>query len=130
VPGRLALAVSGEFADTDANGYRDTTPVVAYIFADSLQYTIPLRARGTFRFELADPATGATLASWTFDEHATSAALRDLAVGPGFIFELSLLAQGGDRLDAREASVVATFEPARAGHPLKAISPPVIIGKN
>ena len=53
VPGVLALTAT-DFIDTDSNKYRDTSTVVIYVFAESAQYKLPMKAEGTFEFVLED----------------------------------------------------------------------------
>jgi hypothetical protein len=113
-PGLIALTVA-DLSDTDNNGYRDTTTAAVYLHAQG--YPIPMKATGRFEFRL-EALDGATLARWNFDEAQTAAALYDLAPGPGFIFDLSLLRLGSDKLDAREGVLVCTFHPVR-GEPLR-----------
>jgi hypothetical protein len=128
-PGALSLNVSN-FVDTDENGYLDTSTVMVFIFAETLQYQLPLRLAGEFDFTLEGPG-GKTLAAWTFNRAQAAAALRDLGPGPGYVFELSLPDGGGgtDRLGATEAELACTFRPAE-GPPLKArTKSPLTLGR-
>jgi hypothetical protein len=122
VPGAVALSV-GDFADTDQNRYRDTTSITAYVY--SLQYPIPLAAKGSFEFELQS-VRGEVLHRWSFDQRQSAAALRDMAPGPGFVFNLSLV--GGDRIEATDGEIVCTFRPV-SGTPVHARpTAPIAIG--
>jgi hypothetical protein len=121
-PGRVALTV-GDFVDTDDNRYRDSTTVVAYIYAASSDYPIPMKVRGSFTFRLEDK-TGATIAEWTFDERQTAEAQRDLAPGPGYAFTLSLV--GNDRREQNEAQLVCAFSPTK-GQPIRTRAAAVVL---
>lgn len=123
-PTRLAVTAA-DFADTDQNSYRDTTTVVVYVSADP--YPIPVRPQGRFRFTLEGPG-GRPLATWDYDAAQTEASVRDLAPGPGGVFELSLLRAGSDRIEAAEGVLTCTFYPARGGQPLSRSVSPVLIG--
>ncbi len=121
-PGAVALIV-GDFTDTDQNRFRDSTNITAYVYAAG--YPIPLAARGSFEFELQS-TRGAVLGRWMFDEKSSAAAMHQMAPGPGFIFNLSLL--GADRIELSEGEIVCTFRPA-SGTPIHARpSAPVAIG--
>ena len=123
-PGVISLNV-GDFTDTDQNRYRDTTTIIAYVYAASGAYPIPMRARGSFEFEL-QTSKGETLKRWDFDEKQTAGAMHQMAPGPGFVFDLSL--RGEDKIERSEAEVLCTFRPS-GGTPLMARpSAPVAIG--
>ena len=121
-PAIVSLNVA-DFVDTDQNRYRDTTTIVAYVYAAG--YPIPVHARGSFDFEL-QTSKGETLKKWSFDEKRTAAAMRQMAPGPGFVFELSL--RGEDRLERSEAEVLCTFRPLNGTAILARPSAPVAIG--
>jgi hypothetical protein len=128
-PGRVALAASDRFEDSDANGFRDLATVTAYIIPEAADYPLPMKARGTFDFVL-QTRQGQRLAEWKFDQSQTAEAQYDLAPGPGFIFELSLLQTGGDRIQADEADLLCTFTPdkgesVRSRAPVRVIIGPV-----
>jgi hypothetical protein len=126
-PGLLSIAANN-FMDTDGNKHRDLSTVVVYIFPDSAQYALPLAADGVFEFTL-ESADGRPVRHWRFDQRQTAEARRDLAPGPGFVFDLSLLENGSDRIAITEAELVATFHPAgAAGPPLRARTQPLLVG--
>lgn len=125
-PGMIALTAA-DFQDTDANRWRDTTTVAAYIYAASGAYPLPMRVRGTFEFRLEGKG-GKNLGRWVFDERQTEAALRQLAPGPGFVFQLSLAKLGAEQTQEREAEILCTFTPV-GGTPIRARpSAPLLIG--
>ncbi len=127
VPGVLALTAT-DFIDTDSNKYRDTSTVVIYVFAESAQYKLPMKAEGTFEFVLEDRG-GRALARWNIGPDRSGAARRQLPPGPGYVFEISLLEFGSDRLDVPEAELVATFIPDDGGRPLRArTQSPLLLG--
>jgi hypothetical protein len=126
-PGVLALTAT-DFFDTDGNKFRDTSTIVVYIFADSAHYQLPMRAQGEFDFRLETP-DGQPIGRWRFDRRQTEGARRDLAPGPGFVFELSLLQGGTDRIAAPAAELIATFIPADGEQPLHArTQSPLLVG--
>jgi hypothetical protein len=108
-PAKL-VPIAGDFEDTDANRYRDTTRVVVYLYADSEKYPLSMRADGSFQFRLENPA-GQTIATWNFDRERTRKSLRQLPPGPGFVFDLSLLDLGTDKIQDSEAELIVTFTP-------------------
>jgi len=125
-PGMIALT-AGDFQDTDANRLRDTTTVAAYIYAASGAYPIPMHARGSFEFRL-EGRSGKQIGRWVFDVKQTEAALRQLAPGPGFVFQLSLTKIGVEQASEREAEILCTFTPV-GGTPIRARpSAPLLIG--
>lgn len=126
MPERLVL-VAQNFEDTNANRYRDTAVVYAYVYADSTRFPLPVEADGEFEFRLED-ATGTTVAAWRFDHQQTRAARRRLGPGPGFVFTLSLLVEGNDRLTATEADLVAAFSSPGGRTVYARTSAPVLIG--
>lgn len=122
VPGAIALSV-GDFVDTDQNRYRDTTSATVYVHA--LAYPIPLAAKGSFEFQL-QTVRGETLRTWTFDQRATAAALREMAPGPGYVFSLSL--RGSDQLEQTEAEILCTFRPVSGDPVYRRLDAPVAVG--
>ena len=125
-PGMIAMT-AGDFLDTDADRWRDTTTVAAYVYAASGAYPLPMKARGSFQFRLE--ATGGTeLAVWNFDERQTQAALRQLAPGPGFVFQLNRVRGGASPIQDREAEILCTFTPLE-GPPIRARpTAPLLVG--
>ncbi|MEX2217315.1 MAG: hypothetical protein WD749_01030 [Phycisphaerales bacterium] len=123
------VPIASDFVDTDQNRFRDTTRVVVYVYADSGRYPIPVAADGAFEFRIENPA-GERVAAWVFDREQTRAAMRQLAPGPGFVFELSLLApgSGGDRVADSEGQLSVLFTPSH-GSPISARpTAPLLIG--
>lgn len=123
-PGAISATV-GNFNDTNNNGYRDTATAVAYVVAPG--YAIPMKAKGSFEFRL-ETRDGQLISRWVFDENQTAQALQTLAPGPGYVFDLSLLALGSDAVTQTEGVVLCTFTPA-GGEPIRA-KPcgPVLVG--
>jgi hypothetical protein len=113
----VAVVVAADnFVDTDGNRFRDTTRVNIYLFAHD--QAVPTTADGSFAFQL-ETLTGEPLVEWRFDRQQTAAALRQLAPGPAYIFELSLFdattpdgQRASDRLNVNEADLLVTFIPA------------------
>ena len=119
-PGVLAITAT-DFIDTDGNKFRDTSTVVIYIFPESAQYQLPMKAEGTFDFVLE--SRGQPVAHWQMDEDRSGAARRQLPPGPGYVFELSLHELGSDKITAPDAELVATFTPFDGSRTLKARTP-------
>jgi hypothetical protein len=116
-PAAIVVA-SDNFVDTDGNGYRDTTSVIIYVF--SQERAVPTSADGTFSFML-ESIGGEPIVHWRFDRQQSAAALRQLAPGPAYVFELSLFdatrpdgVRTSDRLSISEADLLVTFTPAVA----------------
>lgn len=128
-PQRVVPVADGRFVDTDANGYGDTNRVIAYVFADA-GYQVPMEADGAFTFTLVDRA-GKTIREWSFSRDQAAARRARLSVGPGFIFDLSLLEAGGsDATEEQEGELVGAFAPASGGDPLRfRLTAPVVIGR-
>jgi hypothetical protein len=110
-PDTLTIAADN-FVDTDGNRYRDSAVVVVYLFSE--KHTLPMQVEGEFAFILQSHS-GQRLAEWRFDRQATAAAMQQLPPGPGYIFQLSLLESGTDRIEEREADLIAAFLPASSG---------------
>jgi hypothetical protein len=125
-PAALAITI-GDFQDTDLNRYRDRTTAVIYIWGDSSNYPIPIKAKGSFEFRL-QRHDGPVLATWNFDQAQTAAAERSLAPGPGYVFDLNLASVGAEKIPDREAEILCTFTPAE-GEPLRNHpSAPLLVG--
>jgi hypothetical protein len=110
-PAKLVLS-STYPRDTNSNGYPDSLAARIHLFEDEGGFPLSLAADGTFHFELASPK-GKTFASWSIGgDDAKRAMIRD-SVGPCYVFELSLLADGkSDKIDAEKVDLHATFTPA------------------
>lgn len=127
IPGVLALTAT-DFVDTDGNKYRDTSTIVIYIFPESAQYLLPMKAEGTFEFVLED-RSARPLARWNIGPDRAGAARRRLPPGPGYVFEISLLEFGSDLVDLPEAELVATFIPDDGSRSLHArTQSPLLLG--
>lgn len=121
-PGTVSASVS-DFADTDANRFRDTGRVFVYVFQGAAENPVPMRATGSFEFRL-ERRDASVIHRWRFDAKQTAAARANLPPGPGFVFDLSLL--GRDQLQDSEAELVTIFTPER-GTPIAARSRAVIL---
>ena len=110
---RVLTTVTSSFADTDGDRYRDATRAVVYVFADP-SYPVPMRAEGEFDFILESPG-GKRFTQWHFDRLQTRAALRQLAPGPGFVFDLAI--DPARSIDEPEAELRVTFTPVK-GEPI------------
>lgn len=114
------------FEDTDGNGFLDTVEVTLYVFSE--QYPdASVFIPGGFEFKLTG-REGRVLREWKLNEEQARAAVRRGPVGPGYIFRLSLLDGGTDKLDEASAELFASFVPA-GSPPVKSVSTTVRIGR-
>ena len=126
-PGLVSLTAAN-FLDTDQNRYADRASVLVFLFPQSAKYELPMHTPGEFVFRL-EGGDGKTLREWRFDKEKTAAAARQLGPGPGYAFELSLLENGTDRLDASEGQLVCRFTP-EGGEPIGTrAGSPVVLGR-
>lgn len=102
--------------DTNSNGYGDTVAVTIYLW-DEQHYPLPIAIPGAFSFELKS-TKGAVLAAWAFSQEETARVMQSMGPGPGYHFDLSLLAKGTDVLEAQEALLTVEFAPA-TGAPVR-----------
>jgi hypothetical protein len=103
----------GTATDSDANGYPDTVPVIAYLFPGQGDGALPVLAEGTFRFTLRG-ASGAEAAVWEFPSEVAAASARELGPGPGYSFFLRL-ADGQDVMAAQTFELIGEFWMGGAG---------------
>lgn len=94
--------------DTDANGYLDTVDVTVYVSSDA--YAAPIAVPGSFEFKLIGKS-GKELAKWDIPEARAAQAMRRMAVGPAYLFRLSMLEVGSDRVEAQPVNLAAEFRP-------------------
>jgi hypothetical protein len=102
--------------DTDSNGYLDTVDVTVYVSSDA--YAAPIAVPGSFEFKLIGKS-GKDLAKWDIPEAKAAQAMRRMGVGPGYIFRLSVLEAGNDRVEAQAVNLAAEFRP-KTGEPVHA----------
>lgn len=107
-PTSLQMWVRTPVADTDGNGFPDTFPVTVYLFSDG--YPLSLEVPGTFRFELFS-AEGKLARVWTFDADQARATVRRAGPGPAYVFALSMLDSGSDRVRRQNVDLSAVFTP-------------------
>ncbi len=126
---RVVPVVSGQFVDTDGNGYRDSNQVIIYVFTGG-GYAIPIEADGAFEFTLTDRG-GRPIRRWTFTRDEATQRRARLPAGPGFVFTLSLLAgEGGDTVNEGEADLFGVFTPISGDLPIRfRTSAAVVIGR-
>lgn len=116
--------------DTDGNGFPDTFPVTVYLFADG--FPLSLEVPGTFRFELYS-AEGKLARIWTIDADQARASVRRAGPGPAYVFALSMLDGGSDRVRKQTVDLSAIFTPdprpnAAVGAPVRARTMTIQIG--
>ncbi|MFO0833981.1 MAG: hypothetical protein U0638_03350 [Phycisphaerales bacterium] len=110
VPSRMTISAALP-QDTDLNGYPDTIDLTIFVFDD--RYPIPLDVPGTFTFKLNGAKEGKLLREWEIPPDKVAAARRRMPAGPGYVFSLSLLENGGDRIEAQHADLTAEFAPVK-----------------
>lgn len=114
------------FEDTDGNGFLDTVEVTLYVFSE--QYPdASVYIPGAFEFKLTG-REGRVLREWKMSEEQARAAVRRGPVGPGYIFRLSLLDGGSDKIEETSAELFASFVPP-GSPPVKSVSTTVRIGR-
>lgn len=126
VPTALFPAAAPAFTDTDGNGYFDALEVTVHIFAEAYPES-SVSVPGAFTFVLRG-REGREIRRWEFDEAATAAVVRKRAVGPAYIFRLSLLEGGTDAIEESAGELSTSFRPA-AGKPLTASASTVRLGR-
>lgn len=105
---RLSVTASWP-EDSNANGYPDLITVTVYMF-DSRQPYVSLQVPGTFSAKLIG-ADKNDVRTWQLTPEQTEAAMRRLAVGPGYVFPLNLNDNGGDVLPTQPVDLIVTFHP-------------------
>lgn len=102
---------AGAARDTNGNNYVDTVTITAFLF-DEQRYDLPIRVEGSFTFRLTR-ADGTVLAEWQFSPEDGDRALVRMPPGPGYRFDLSLLAKGGDKLEPQAVDLTGVFTPVK-----------------
>lgn len=110
VPSRMTISAALP-QDTDLNGYPDTIDLTIFVFDD--RYPIPLDVPGSFTFKLSGSKEGKLLREWEIPPDKAAAARRRMPAGPGYVFSLSLLENGGDHIEAQHADLTAEFVPLK-----------------
>jgi len=110
VPSRMTISAALP-QDTDLNGYPDIIDLTIFVFDD--RYPIPLDVPGSFTFKLSGAKEGKLLREWEIPPDEAMAARRRMPAGPGYVFSLSLLENGGDRVEAQHADLTAEFVPLK-----------------
>lgn len=128
-PSALQMWVRTPIPDADGNGFPDTFPVTVYLFAEG--YPLSIQVRGTFRFELYS-AEGKLARVWTIEGDKAEESIRQAGPGPAYVFLLSLLDSGSDRVRRQTVDLAATFTPENSssggGLPVKARTTTIQIG--
>ncbi|MCC6229681.1 MAG: hypothetical protein IT432_10680 [Phycisphaerales bacterium] len=110
VPSRMTISAALP-QDTDLNGYPDMIDLTIFVFDD--RYPIPLDVPGTFTFKLSGAKEGRLLREWAIPPDKVVAARRRMPAGPGYVFSLSLLDNGGDHIEAQHADLTAEYMPLK-----------------
>lgn len=111
--------------DTNGNRYLDQIGVTVYLFDDQFA-AAPLRTPGSFTFTLKS-GDGAPIREWIISAEEADKAVRPMPPGPGYIFRLSLLKDGTDEIEVRNAELFSVFTP-KEGEPVRGKALTVTIG--
>lgn len=95
--------------DTDLNGYPDTIDLTVFVFDD--RYPIPIDLPGSFVFKLSASKDAKLIREWKIPPDKVAAARRRMPAGPGYVFSLSLIENGGDQIEAQHVDLTAEFQP-------------------
>jgi hypothetical protein len=107
-PSRILLA-SQLPEDSDQDTFIDTIPVTVYLFDE--RFPLPISVEGAFMFRVSVPG-GKKLAEWNMDAAQTTAAIRKMRPGPGYLFRLNLAEGGGVVRETTSAELTVIFRPA------------------
>lgn len=110
VPSRMTISAALP-QDTDLNGYPDTIDLTIFVFDE--RYPIPLDVPGSFTFKLSGAKEAKLLREWVIPPEKVVAAKRRMPAGPGYVFSLSLLENGGDHIEAQHADLTAEYTPLK-----------------
>jgi hypothetical protein len=118
---RMVFSVGSKPDDTNNNGYPDTIRASVALF--SSQHPTALRNDGAFVFTLCPQGTIGEadikpIASWRIEKDSPHRALTRTLAGPAYLFNLSLLDAGGDRLPLDRADIICRFEPTDGSAPV------------
>lgn len=97
--------------DTDLNGYPDTIDLTVFVFDD--RYPIPIDLPGSFVFKLSASKDAKLIREWDIPPDRVAAARRRMPAGPGYVFSLSLIENGGDQIEAQHVDLTAEFRPEK-----------------
>lgn len=95
--------------DTDLNGYPDTIDMTIFVFDD--RYPIPIDVPGAFTFKLSGGKDGRVIRQWGLPPEKVAAGRRRMPAGPGYVFSLSMVENGGDKIEAQHVDLTADFAP-------------------
>jgi hypothetical protein len=112
---RMVFTVGSKPDDTNNNGFPDQIKASVALF--SSQHPTAIRQDGAFVFEMYPQgqfgADGVRpLAHWRIEGEALKQFETVMLAGPSYMFQLSLLERGTDRLPLERADLVCIFEPA------------------
>lgn len=112
---RMVFTVGSKPEDTNNNGFPDMIRVSIALF--SSQHPTALRQSGAFVFTLhrkgqAGSPGETPMVEWRLEGDAVKQAESQMLAGPCYIFQLSLLDRGTDRLPLEQADLVCEFIPA------------------
>ncbi len=118
----MAFTVGSKPDDTNNNGFPDSIQVSVSLF--STQHPTALRQEGAFVFEMYRQGEfGASEAKpmlkWRKEPEAVKQAEARTLAGPCYLFQLSLLDFGTDRIPLDRADLVCRFEPADGSPPVR-----------
>ncbi len=116
----LVLNVEATPIDTNGNGFPDLIRATVHLF--DTRYAPPIHEDGSCVFVLyacgaAGQPGSQALRQWTFAEERLDQARGRSRFGDCYRFQLSLLEQGGDAMDASMADLACRFEPSDGSEP-------------
>lgn len=111
---RMVFTVGSKPDDTNNNGFPDAIQVSVALF--SSQHPTALQQDGTFAFTMYRQGEFGTndvkpIYEWTLDKAQVQSAQARTYAGPCYLFNLSLMDLGTDRLPLERADLVCTFQP-------------------
>jgi hypothetical protein len=112
---RMVFTVGSKPDDTNNNGFPDGIQVSVALF--SSQHPTALRQDGTFAFTMYrqgefGAAEAKPMYEWKLSKEQVLNGQTQTYVGPSYLFQVSLLDMGTDRLPLERADLVCRFEPS------------------
>ena len=118
---RMVFTVGSKPDDTNNNGFPDSIKVSVALF--SSLYPTAVQEEGTFIFSLypqgrSGGEAAKPLGVWRLSGESLVKAVARTFAGPSYLFQLSLLDVGGDRMPLDRADLTCRFEPADGSPPV------------
>ena len=108
----VIVAPRGEFFDSDGNGFRDSTRIVAFLFDEfSTGKTVAVGGDGTLRILLVGD-NGERLASWMFPITPDRGMMEQTSYGWGYVIDLDINDVATDQFPHHDGALAAIYTPA------------------